>query len=86
MLDIPSDMSRLSDFSHEHHREMLEAAKIVRLLRPAEADQPGLRDRLLLAGGGALIALGQKLRAYACQRLVVPCESVYQVKSALPRS
>jgi len=81
-----SDMRRLAEWGRDHHREMLEAAKTERLLRRAEAESPALRDRLLLAGGGALIALGQQLKAYAHRELVVPCEGVYPIKSALPRS
>jgi hypothetical protein len=85
MLDN-SDMGRLADWGRDHHREMLTAAKTELLLRHAAAERPGLRVRLLLTGGGVLIALGQKLKAYARRGLVAPCEPLYSVKSALPRS
>lgn len=79
------DIQRLSDLARDHHHELLEMAKTERLLKQAEAERVGLRDRLLLAGSSALIALGQKLRAYAHQELVAPCEDMYPVKSALQR-
>ncbi len=80
------DISRLADLSRDRQREILEAVKVEHLRRQAEAERPGLRDRLLLAGGGALIALGQRLEAYACRKLIVPCEAAYPAPSALPRS
>jgi len=86
MFDHMFDMPKIADWSRDHHRELLEAAKVERMLRQAQAERPSLRDRLLLAGGGALIALGHRLRAYACRELVVPCEGIYPVKTALPRS
>ncbi len=77
------DLFRLDQLSRDHHRELLEVARNERLLR--EAGVRGLRDRLLLAGGSALIALGQRLGAYADRELIVPCEDARPVKPALPR-
>ncbi len=79
------DLFRLDQLAQDHHRELLEIARIERLLREKQADVPGLRDKLLLAGGSALIALGQRLGAYAHRELIVPCEGAYPVKTALPR-
>ncbi len=79
------DLFRRDQLARDHHRELLEVARVDRLLREAEAEVPGLRDKLLLAGGSALIALGQRLGAYAHRELIVPCEGAYPVKTALPR-
>ncbi len=79
------DLFRLDQLARDHHRELLEVARIERLLRENRADVPSLRDRLLLAGGSALIALGQRLAAYAHRELIVPCEDTRPVKTALPR-
>ncbi len=79
------DLFTLDQLARDHHRELLEVARIERLLRQRQEDVPGLRDRLLLAGGNALIALGQRLGAYAHRELIVPCEGAYPIKTALPR-
>ncbi len=79
------DLFRLDQLARDHHHELLELARIERLLREAEADGPSLRDKLFLAGGSALIALGQRLGAYAHRELIVPCEDARPVKTALPR-
>ena len=80
-----NDFSRMSDMAHEHQRDLLQAAQTERLLRDSEPERVGFRDRVLLAGSDALIAFGRKLRAYAHQELVIPCDGVYPVNSALPR-
>jgi len=79
------NFTRLPDIAKVHQREMLQVADTERMLRESEPEKIGFRDKLLLAVSDALIGVGRKLRAYAHRELVIPCDGMVPVESALPR-
>ncbi len=58
----------IDEFAKAHQKELLIEAQTERSLGGLRGEQPGLRDRILIATGDWMIALGQRLHnATRCQ-------------------
>ncbi len=49
-------------FARQREKELIEQARIARLLADTEADKPGYRARFIKKSGAILILIGQKLQ------------------------
>ncbi len=52
----------ISELVRQHQKNLLEEARLERLLSESRASRPRLRDRLLLKSGNILIFLGERLK------------------------
>ncbi len=60
----------IDEFAKAHQRELLLEAQTERSLGGLRGEQPGLRDRILIATGDWMIALGQRLHNATRSRCV----------------
>jgi hypothetical protein len=48
-----------------YHHDLIEHARMARLLKEANLEKPGLRSQILYSAGDGLVSLGQRLRDLA---------------------